>query len=153
MIIKAELKDADIVKKIAAETISAVYPHYYPEGAVSFFLAHHSQEHIVKDIEEENVWLLVTGDGSYAGTVTVNGCEINRLFVLPEYQGRGYGRELLDHAEALVTAEYDRIELSASLPAKGIYLKRGYTSTGFFMIDTENGDKLCYDYMEKKVSK
>lgn len=149
MIVKATLRDSADVGRITTETINAVYPHYYPEGAVKFFLEHHSSEHIAKDIEEGNVWLLLTDEGVPAGTVTVNGCEINRLFVLPEYQGKGYGKALLDHAEKLIAAEYQVIKLSASFPAKNIYLKRGYISTGFFIIDTENGDKLCYDYMEK----
>ena len=149
MIVKAELNDTGIVRKITEDTIKAVYPHYYPEGAVKFFLDHHSSEHIAKDIIEGNVWLMLTDEGKPAGTITVNGCEINRLFVLPEYQGKGYGKALLDHAEKLIAAEHQVIKLSASFPAKNIYLKRGYFSTGFFIIDTENGDKLCYDYMEK----
>ena len=31
--------DFDIVKKITHKTIKEIYPHYYPNGAVVFFLA------------------------------------------------------------------------------------------------------------------
>ena len=35
----------------------------------------------------------------------------------------------------------------SSLPAKQIYLKRGYKETEYNLIKTENGDFLCYDVM------
>lgn len=44
--------------------------------------------------------------------------EICRLFVLPAYQGVGYGREMLDFAEKIISAWYSKVVLDASLPAK-----------------------------------
>lgn len=143
--------DAEIVLDITQRTIRAVYPHYYPAGAVDFFLHHHSIEKICHDIHNGDVWLITAEDGVAAGTVTVNGNEINRLFVLPEYQGSGLGRMLLDHAESIIAENYDVITLSASLPTKMIYQKRGYSEEGYFIIDTDDGDKLCYDMMTKKL--
>ena len=81
-IITAKASDLDIVKSISHSTINAVYPHYYPAGAVNFFLAHHSGENILRDIEAGLVYLAVV-DEKAVGTVTVSGDEINRLFVLP----------------------------------------------------------------------
>ena len=46
----AEASQLGIVKDIAHRTIKAVYPRYYPAGAVDFFLAYHSDEHIMCDI-------------------------------------------------------------------------------------------------------
>ena len=40
---QAVLSDLDRVKYISEVTISEIYPHYYPKGAVDFFLAHHSE--------------------------------------------------------------------------------------------------------------
>lgn len=150
---KADISELGLVKNIAHRTIKAVYPHYYPLGAVGFFLAHHSDEHIRKDIEEENVFLLIDDEGNAVGTVTVNGCEINRLFVLPEYQGNGFGSRLISFAEEIATQKYGFAELSSSLPAKEIYLKKGYKEVEFHKILTENGDYLCYDYMKKELLK
>ena len=143
--------DTELVKKLSHETIKAVYPHYYPKGAVDFFLAHHSSEHIAKDIEEGNTWLIYDND-TVVGTVTVNDSEINRLFVPPEYQGKGYGRALMEFAEKLVFGKYEYAELSASLSAKSIYIKNGYITTEYHIIDCENGDKLCFDTMKKRKS-
>lgn len=147
-IVRAELSDAETVREISHETIKAVYPHYYPKGAVDFFLAHHNRENILRDIEAGEVWLISDG-GNGVGTVTVNGNEINRLFVLPQYQGKGFGRALMEYAEKLIFGKYDCAELSASLPAKAIYMKNGYTSVSYHIIDCDNGDRLCYDYIKK----
>ena len=149
-IIKAETKEFNAVKEITQNTISVIYPHYYPKGAVDFFLKHHSDDKIMQDILQGNVYILSVGEMTI-GTLTINGNEINRLFVLPEYQGRGYGSALLDFAENKIADNYDEITLSASLPAKGLYRKRGYFETDFDAILTDNGDLLCYDTMIKRT--
>lgn len=148
---KAEERDFDAVKEITQETIAEVYPKYYPEGAVVFFANHHSDENIKRDIEAGNVYLLVTEDGALAGTVTVSENEIDRLFVMPSYQHKGYGRALLDFAEEEILRTHEVICIDASLPAKKIYLLRGYKETGYNIIDTGYGDYLCFDKMEKRA--
>lgn len=86
------------------------------------------------------------------GTVTISRNNINRLFVLPEYQHKGYGKALLDFAEKKILESYECVHIDASLPAKQIYKKRGYKETEYNIIKTDNGDCLCYDVMrlEKK---
>ena len=148
-IIRAAVQDSQAVHSITVQTICAVYPHYYPAGAVEFFIAHHSDERIAADIASGIVYLLVKGE-TPVGTVTIRGNEICRLFVLPEYQGKGYGRILLDFAETAILAQHPQIVLDASLPAKSIYLRRGYVPGEFHTIETSNGDKLCYDILTKK---
>lgn len=147
-IIKADMSYFESVKQITHDTINAVYPHYYPAGAVRFFLDYHSSENITKDIEEGKVYLLMN-DGIPAGTVSINGNDIGRLFVLPEFQGRGFGSELLRFAEKLVFSEYDEAVLSSSFPAKQIYLNKGYIPADYHILDAF-GDHLCFDNMKKK---
>ena len=148
---KAEQKDLAAVKEIVQTTIREVYPKYYPAGAVEFFSEHHSDEKIIRDIDAGIVYLLVTDDGVPAGTVTLTDNAIDRLFVLPVFQGKGYGRALLDLAEDTISRSYDVIILHASLPAKSIYLKRGFHEVNYIKIDTGRGDFLCADVMEKKA--
>lgn len=150
-IIKATASDFEIVKHITIQTINSIYPNYYPCGAVDFFLNHHNDKNISSDIENGNVYLNFDKDGKAVGTVTIKMNEICRLFVLPEYQGNGYGRELLTFTEKKISENHSTIILDASLPAKAIYLKRGYISTEFHTIKTENGDYLCYDLMIKQI--
>ena len=57
-IINAREADFGTVKDITQSTINAVYPHYYPKGAVDFFLAHHSDENIMRDIQNGDVFTM-----------------------------------------------------------------------------------------------
>ena len=145
-IITANKCDFEVVRKITRTTIESIYPRYYPEGAVQFFLTHHSDEHIMEDISDGKVSVLYA-DGKPVGTVTVSGNSINRLFVLPKYQHKGYGKTLLDFAEKKILKSYECVQLDASYPAKGIYLKRGYREIDYNIIETDTGDYLCYDVM------
>ena len=149
-IITAKSSDLGTVYDIAQSTIKAIYPHYYPAGAVEFFLAHHNREHISADIEAGRVSIAVS-DGRAVGTVTVSGDSINRLFVLPDEQGNGFGGELLRFAEAEIAKSYGTARLDSSLPAKQIYLKKGYMVIDSRTIEA-GGDFLCYDIMIKRVA-
>lgn len=145
----AQKSNIDIVKDITHTTIKEIYPYYYSNGAVDFFLNHHSDENIENDISRDCVFLCYDESNNAVGTVTINRNEICRLFVLPQYQGKGYGRTLLEFAESEIAKSYDEIILDASLSAKNIYLKRGYKEIEYHTIQTENDDYLCYDVMKK----
>ncbi len=146
----AQPADFNIVKEITVKTIKEVYPHYYPKGAVEFFLGHHNDENIINDIQNNKVFLCFDNEENPIGTATVNDREICRLFILPQYQGKGYGRELLDYCERSIFEKYDEILLDSSLPAKRIYLKRGYTAIETNLIKVNYGDYLYYDVMSRK---
>ena len=137
------------VKRILKITISEIYPHYYPKGAVDYFLTHHSEENIANDVKLGRVFLYFHSPEHAIGTVTIKENEICRLFVLPSQQGKGYGREILDFSETMIFKSHEKVVLDASLPAKSIYLKRGYRETGFYSIQTGQRVFLCYDVMEK----
>ena len=142
--------DFEYVKRITQTTIKTVYPKYYPSGAVQFFCDHHSDEKILEDIKANRVYL-IENEENEVGTVTICGNEINRLFVLTKYQHMGYGRALMDFAEKMISKETDTVVLDASLPAKKIYLLRGYKETAYNIIKTDNGDYLCFDVMERHI--
>ena len=101
---QAFLSDLSIVKKITEVTIAEIYPRYYPKGAVDFFLAHHSEKNIRQDIKKDLVFLYFDISEKPVGTVTIRNNEICRLFVLPSYQGKGYGTELLDYSSPVLNA-------------------------------------------------
>lgn len=149
-ITKAVLSDTETVKTITTQTIDSVYPQYYPKGAVKFFLSHHNENNIISDIKKGIVYVLYNNENA-VGTVTIRDNEICRLFVLPEYQGKGFGGRLIDFAEKKIAENYSKIIIDASLSAKPIYLKRGYVFTEYHTIETDNGDFLCYDVMEKAI--
>lgn len=72
-IVKATPAQLPFVRDITHATIRAIYPHYYPQGAVEFFLAYHAEDRIARDISDGIVYLLEEG-GAFAGAVTLRGC-------------------------------------------------------------------------------
>lgn len=146
----AQMADLKTIAGIVQKTINEVYPKYYPKGAVEFFLKYHNKDNISKDISDGNVYLL-EDDNNIVGTVTINNDEINRLYVLPEYQGKGYGSFLIEFAEKKISENYNEINLCASFPAKKFYSNRGYREYLYDKIKTDNDDFLCFDIMKKKI--
>lgn len=148
-----ELFPADSPKEVAAivrETVLAAYPKYYPAGAVQFFLDLHSEEKIQKAMTREEIYIARI-QGQTVGTGSVRGNEICRLFILPEYQGRGYGSRLMDLLEARIFKTHTEVYVDASFPAETMYLNRGYQIISYEKIETENGDFLCWHRMVKKA--
>lgn len=146
-----ELKYADDSKQVAGivrKTIQSIYPKYYPTGAVQFFLNLHCEEHIKKAMIEEQVYVAIL-KGMVIGTGSIRKNEIFRLFILPQYQKKGYGSSLMDCLEEIIFKNYKTIHIDASFPAEQLYLKRGYKIISYEKIETENGDFLCYHIMEK----
>lgn len=150
-IILASYGQLEIVKAITIRTIKEIYPLYYPKGAVDLFLSHHNDDSIYNDIQSGFVFLSFNNEKQAVGTITVRENEICRLFVLPQYQKQGIGRELLDFAENRISKRYNTSILDASLPGKAVYLKRGYLEMETHAIQTESGDFLCYDVMQKNL--
>lgn len=152
IIIQANDNQLEIIKTITISTIKLIYPLYYPKGAVDFFISHHNDESISKDIQSGYVFLSFNNDKNAVGTITIKKNEICRLFILPQYQKQGFGNKLLDFAENKISKYYTTSILDTSIPAKSIYLKRGYIETKTHSIQTKFGDFLCYDVMQKKLS-
>lgn len=147
-----ELRSANCpseVAEIVEKTIKAVYPRYYPSGAVQFFLDLHSEQQIRAAMADEEIYI-AKAKGVAVGTGSIRRNEICRLFILPEYQGNGYGSGLMDLLEERVLKQYPKVHIDASFPAESMYLKRGYRITSYEKIETENGDFLCYHTMEKE---
>ncbi len=140
------------VAEIAAKTIKAVYPRYYPSGAVQFFLDLHNEQQIKEALSREDIYFAVV-EGEIVGTGSIRGNEIRRLFILPKYQSKGYGSRLMDCLEDVVFKQFQTVHIDASFPAERMYLDRGYRIKSYEKIETENGDYLCYHTMEKSLGR
>ena len=116
---------------------------------MQFFLDLHCEARIEEAMCFEEIYLAMA-QGNVVGTGSIRRNEICRLFILPEYQGHGYGSRLMDLLEARVFGNYSEVHVDASFPAESMYLKRGYRIISYEKIKTENGDFLCYHTMEKK---
>ena len=90
-------------------------------------------------------WFSVLTDGSrVVGTVAAvdkgpGACEIKRLYLLPEFRGRGHGRTLLEHALDRARAAGYREAIAWSdvrlVTAHAVYDRLGFERIGFRTVD------------------
>lgn len=148
--VKASIRHADQIYELVQHTIKSIYPRYYPAEVVAFFCQLHSRENIVRDIESGNVGVLLY-NGRIVGTGSCQDNHITRVYVDPDFQGRGFGSFIMQCLEDEIAGEHDRVYLDASLPACHLYEKRGYTTVRHDRWDVENGAVLVYEVMQKRI--
>lgn len=146
---KATLEDLDTIYILVQNTIKTIYPNYYPMEVVDFFCEHHNKSNIRKDIEKGVVDLLIV-NGKVVGTGSFNENHITRVYVNPDYQGKGYGSYIMQCLENTISNTYDSVYLDASLPATHLYECRGYKTIEHNKWNVANGRVLVYEVMEKK---
>ena len=147
---KAKTENAGEIYGLVQATIKAVYPRYYPKEVVDFFCRHHNLEHILADIGRGDVGLLKEGD-QLIGTGSRDGNHITRVYVNPDFQGRGYGSHIIEILEREIGQDYDTVNLDASLPASCLYERRGYRTVKHETREVENQAVLVYEIMQKQL--
>jgi GNAT superfamily N-acetyltransferase len=99
------------------ETVRNLTQHFAPERLVTLSSR---REVFVHEIE-----------GRILGTISLEGSTIYGFFVVPDRQGEGIGKELLDHVERVSRVRGVRaLQMSASITAAGFYEKMGYAAVG-----------------------
>lgn len=147
----ASLEDTKTVHEIVQHTVKSIYPNYYPAEVVGFFCNLHSKDAIKEDIEKKNVSVLAV-DNKIVGTGSFLGNHITRVYVLPEYQGRGYGTLIVNRIEAEIAKKYEKAYLDASLPAVRLYEKLGYKSVKHERHPVSHNVALVYEVMVKQLN-
>ena len=148
---KASEEHTDIIFNIVQNTVTTIYPKYYPKEVVDFFCQLHSRENITRDIENGNVGILVV-DNQIVGTGSHEDNHITRVYVLPKYQKRGCGTYIIKSIETEIADKYDKAWLEASLPAALLYEKLGFVTIKHEQYCMKNGAVLVYEIMEKEFN-
>lgn len=119
---------------------------------MDFFCEHHSKDAISKDIENGYINVLKIDENIVATSCFVDN-HITRVYVLPEYQKRGYGTFIMKNIEAQISDKYDKAYLDASLSAAALYEKLGFSTIKHERYSVKNGVILVYEIMEKELHK
>ena len=94
---------------------------------------------------------MLTDKNVIVGTGCFDGNHITGVYVLPCYQRRGCGSQIMDALEAAIMQKHQVSVLDASLPAVCLYEHRGYQTVGHGIYELENDVRLVYEIMEKKL--
>lgn len=149
--IKAARKNIEEIYELVRDTITTIYPKYYPQEVVNFFCDLHSRANILKDIDNGTVGVLEK-DGQIIGTGSYSANHITRVYVNPRFQGQGYGSYIMQMLENEIALQHEYVCLDASLPASHMYEKRGYITKKHAKWICENDVVLVYEIMQKKLN-
>ncbi len=139
------------IAALVQQTAREIYPQYYLPEITDAFCSLHDESAVLQDIRRNTVYGLWLGD-RLIGTGTARQDHITRVYVLPAFQGRGYGSLIMERLEREAARRYASVQLEASLPACLMYEHRGYRTIGHGQWPVENGVILVYEIMEKQLS-
>ena len=146
---KATPDDAQRVCYIIRHTKDVIYPDYYTQEVVEYVDRYYTLEIINSDIEQGRTRVLVM-DGEIIGTGSRVDNHIMRVYVLPEFQGQGFGSRIMDELEKEIFEGCDDCVLEASLPACIFYENRGYKTVKHVKEDFGDGKCMIYEIMRKE---
>ncbi len=128
-----KLEDAAELEKLIAKTMKTTNSQDYSMEYIDANILSHSAEVLIERAKQGHMYVVcdelrIVGCGAiadYWGSKTES--ILLTIFVLPEYQGKGIGRqiiEILEQDEYFLRAK--RIEIPSSITAVGFYKKMGY---------------------------
>ena len=140
-----KIEDALETAQVIAETLRVSNSQDYSSEYIEANLASHSAEVLIARANEGHVYVVcdnsrIVGCGAIAGYWgSLTESILLTIFVLPDYQGKGIGRRII---ETLEQDEYflraKRVEIPASITAVEFYKKMGYDyKNGIAEIDDE----------------
>jgi len=95
------------------------------------------------------------GESKMVGLCTIGLSEglLKQCYVLPEYNGKGIARELVERVEKIAEEKgLKALKLSSSLIALNFYKKQGYKELNSYNYELENGLLMPCVMMEKELS-
>lgn len=116
----------------------------YPESDLAEFAAYYSPETVLALAREGQTYVALAGErvvgcGSIVPLKAEGECEIRAVFVLPEDEGQGVGRTIMEVLEADPSfTKARRVLVSASITAHPFYAKLGYRYAGGVPVCEDN---------------
>jgi len=143
--------DLSDVWELVTETLETSYAAVYPPQVIEFFLDYHEQPKIIADAAS-GLTIVVHRDGALVATGTCVHTTARRVFVRAAFQRQGIGKAIMAELEADATVRgVQRLDLSASLPAKDFYLGLGYEIVSEEDYEVAPGQHLEYYKMAKQL--
>ena len=159
-------KDAVVLSRLGRKTFIETYAQFNtPKNLQKYLKANFSKKSINEQLEDNrNFFLIARQNNEDVGYVklkennkpfhdkSINAVEMERIYVLKEFQGAGIGKNLLDKCLAFAKLrKYPVMWLGVwekNLKAIKFYQKQGFVVFGSHLFDL--GDEQQSDYLMKK---
>jgi GNAT superfamily N-acetyltransferase len=126
-----EPKDAEAVSFVIRETMQVSNSNDYSLERLKPLIEYFSPEKVLR-LNQDRHCLVADIDNHIVGTVALEDSELVTFFVLPDYQRKGIGTQLLQAIEkSAFENKIKHLKLEASITGIPYYEKLGYYRTGF----------------------
>lgn len=120
------IEDCASVSNLIHRCLREVNIRDYGEEHIARMLPTFAADNLPRWFEGAEPYVLVACNELVA-TGTVRGCDIQTVFVLPDRQGQGYGKQLMSFLEQRIAAKgFQETTLNSSLTSKDFYVALGY---------------------------
>lgn len=134
---RAAAQDLPTIKEVLRETWHDTYASLLPKTAIESLTSQwHAPELLSEQMQNPEIYFAIARDGAVvAGVITArkkdDAIVVDRLYVLPQYQRRGIGRQLLESSYGTFRGA-QRVRLTVEAQnRKGVsfYAKQGFRET------------------------
>lgn len=147
---KYRKEDAKAVCEIIKLNDLKVTSKDYPKKLIKVWIKGDTPEWIEKISNKTKCFVLIEKK-KVIGYISLKKNEINKLFIHPSYQGKGYGKKLMDKAISIVRRRgVKTIKLYSNLGAKGFYSKCGFNMIKKVRRSSNGVNYYCF-LMKKKI--
>ncbi|WP_339516405.1 GNAT family N-acetyltransferase [Pseudomonas sp. RL_15y_Pfl2_60] len=125
---KARQGDATAISALIISAIKQTNAKDYPAELIESLPEHFSAEQVAMRMSTRDTYVALDA-GVVIATASLDDMTVRSVFVLPEYQGRGAGLELMMQIEALaLQRSISTLNVPSSITAEGFYKRLGYTT-------------------------
>ena len=166
LIKKCTLQDLESLQKISIETFYQTFADVNTAENMKAYLENaYNEEKIYKELSNPNSsFFFVYVDERLAGYLKLNefpsqsdindidSLELERIYILKEFQGAGLGKDLLEHAIS-IAIEHGKKYIWLGVWEHNEKAKRFYQKNGFYRIGEHSfvvGDDVQIDYIMRK---
>ena len=147
-----EIYEEDLikVKYLIDEVSDFAYKSLIPKEGYEYLKSNLWSLEILKKDAREGYTIVVKDDDKIIGTGTIVGDYISKIYVKPEYHGRGIGKLIVKYLEDKAKSNgVKTIFLASNVSAEKFYTKLGYKTTENKEMSTPNGYVFKLSWMKK----
>jgi GNAT superfamily N-acetyltransferase len=150
MIRKASSEDLASCSELIQQVIGQVNAKHYSPDIICAWQECNALPNLEEEIKRTD-FIVYEEKGAIIGVGAIEGSHIKKVYVSPNYQGRGLGKMLLESLEQMARKNgFAECNLNSTINALNFYKKFGYEEKGAYNIE-KNGLSVTFTRMTKQI--
>ncbi|MDD5331883.1 MAG: GNAT family N-acetyltransferase [Candidatus Nanoarchaeia archaeon] len=150
MIRKASKEDLINCSELIQTVIGQVNAKYYSPEIILAWQEYNALLNLEEEIKHTD-FIVYEEKGAIVGVGAIEGAHIKKIYVSPNYQGKGLGKVILESLEQRARENgFVECELNSTINALNFYKRFGYEEKGPFIIE-KNELSVTFTRMTKRI--